>query len=45
MDALEEERDVAKARFAFYQQQARIKAEKYGPKLITSANSFYAYRR
>ena len=39
LDTLEEERDVAKARSAFYQQQARrSKAEKYGPKLITLAN-------
>ena len=39
LDALEEERDVAKARSAFYQQQAQdIKAEKYRPKLITLAN-------
>ena len=46
LDALEEECDVAKARSAFYQQHARrIKAEKYGPKLITLANSFYAYKR
>ena len=43
LDALEEERDVAKPRSAFYQQQlAGIKAEKCGPKLITLANSFYA---
>ena len=46
LDTLEEERDVAKARSAFYQQQLKdIKAEKYGPKLITLADSFYAYRR
>ena len=46
LDALEEERDVAKARSAFYQQQARrYKAEKCGPKLIILASSFYAYRR
>ena len=39
LDALEEERDVAKARSAFYQQQARdIKAEKYGPKITMLAN-------
>ena len=44
LDALEEERDVAKARSAFYQQQL-AKTEKYGPKLITLANSFYAYQR
>ena len=39
LDALEEERDVAKARSAFYQQQIEdIKAEKYGPKLTMLAN-------
>ena len=39
LDALEEERDVAKARSAFYQQQARdTKAEKYRPKITTLAN-------
>ena len=39
LDTLEVERDVAKARSTLYQQQARnIKAEKYGPKLITLAN-------
>ena len=39
LDALEEERDVAKARSAFYQQQAQdTKAEKYGPKRITLAS-------
>ena len=46
LDALEEEHDVAKARSAFYQQQARrYQTEKCGPKLIILANSFYAYRR
>ena len=44
LDTLEEERNVAKARSAFYQQQADTKAEKYGPKLITLANKFYACR-
>ena len=43
LDALEEERDIAKARSAFYQQQAHgTKAEKCGPKLIILANMFYA---
>ena len=38
-DTLEEERDVAKARSAFYQQQARrYQREKYGPKLIMLAS-------
>ena len=46
LDALEEERDVAKAHSAFISNRlAGIKAEKYGPKLITLVNSFYAYRR
>ena len=46
LDALEEERDVAKARSAFYHNRLDgIKAEKYGPKFITLANSFYAYQR
>ena len=39
LDALEEERDVAKARSAFYQQQLEdIKAEKCKPKTTTLAN-------
>ena len=39
LDALEEERDIAKAHSAFYQQQARrYQIEKYGPKLIMLAN-------
>ena len=39
LDTLEEERDMAKARSAFYQQQARrYQTEKYGPKLITLAS-------
>lgn len=46
LDALEEERDIAKARSAFYQNMHEdIKEEKCGPILITLANSFYAYRR
>ena len=46
LDTLEEEREVAKARFAFSSNMlADTKAEKYGPQLITLANSFYAYRR
>ena len=46
LDALEEERDVTKARSAFYQQQARrYQTKKCGPRLITLVNSFYAYRR
>ena len=39
LDALEEERDVAKARSAFYQQQLEdTKVEKYGPKITTLVN-------
>ena len=39
LDALEEERDVAKARSAFYQNMlADTKAEKYRPERITLAN-------
>src|SRR3954463_4292221 len=38
LDALEEEHGVAKAHSAFYQQQARSKAEKYGPKLTMLAS-------
>ena len=46
LDALEEKHDVAKARSTFYQSRLEgIKLEKYGPKLITLANSFYAYQR
>ena len=46
LDALEEERDVAKARSdSISNRLDGIKAEKCGPKLITLANSFYAYRR
>ena len=46
LDTLEEERDVAKARSTFYHQHATdIKAEKYGPRLIMLANSFYACQR
>ena len=46
LDALEEERDVAKAiPHSISNRLEGIKAEKYGPKLITLANSFYAYRR
>ena len=45
LDALEE-RDMAKARSAFYQQQARrYQSREVRAKLITLANSFYAYRR
>ena len=46
LDALEEEHDVAKARSAFYQQQARrYQSREVRPKLIMLANSFYAYHR
>ena len=46
LDALEEERDVAKARSAFYHSRLEgIKVEKYGPRLTMLANSFYACRR
>ena len=39
LDALEEECDVAKARSTFISNRLEgIKAEKYGPKLITLAN-------
>ena len=39
LDALEEERDVAKARSAFYNSRPEdIKAEKYGPKVTMLAN-------
>ena len=43
LDALEEERDVAKARSTFVNNRpADIKAKKYGPRLIMLVNSFYA---
>ena len=46
LDALEEERDVAKpAPHSISNRLDGIKAEKYGPKLITLVNSFYACRR
>ena len=46
LDALEEEHDMAKAvQHSINKRLEGIKAEKYGPKLITLANSFYAYRR
>ena len=46
LDALEEERDVAKARSAFYQQQARrYQTEKCGPRRITSVKLFYACQK
>ena len=46
LDALEEERDVAKARSAFYQQQARrYQSREVRAKLIILASSFHAYRR
>ena len=46
LDALEEERDVAKARFAFYQQEARrYQSREVRAKLTILASSFYAYRR
>ena len=46
LDTLEEERDVAKpAPHSISNRLDGIKAEKYEPKLITLANSFYAYRR
>ena len=39
LDALEEERDVAKSCFAFYNSRLEdTKAEKYGPKLIMLAS-------
>ena len=46
LDALEEERDVAKAHSAFYQQQARrYQSREVRPRLITLVNSFYACQR
>ena len=43
---MEEERDVAKpVLHSISNRLEGIKAEKYGPKLITLANSFYAYLR
>ena len=45
LDALEEERDVAKARpHSISSRLGDIKAEKYGPKLTMLVNSFYACR-
>ena len=46
LDALEEEHNIAKARSAFYQQQARrYQSREVCPRLIMLANSFYACRR
>ena len=46
LDALEEERDVAKpVPHSISNRLEGIKAEKYGPKLITLVNSSYAYLR
>ena len=46
LDALEEERDVVKpAPHSISNVLEGIKAEKYGPRLIMLANSFYACRR
>ena len=46
LDALEEERDVAKpAPHSINNRLDDTKAEKYGPKFTILANSFYAYRR
>ena len=46
LDALEEERDVAKARSAFYQHRlADTKADKCGPRLKMLVNSFYACQK
>ena len=43
LDALEEERDIAKVVQHFINSRLEdIKAEKYGPRLTTLANSFYA---
>ena len=46
LDALEEERDVAKACSAFYQQQARqYQSREVRAKVTILASTFYAYRR
>ena len=46
LDALEEERDIAKARSAFYQQQARrYQSREVRAKTYNVANLFYAYQR
>ena len=46
LDGLEEERDVAKARSAFHQQQlGDINTGRYGQRLLMSVNSFYTYQR